>query len=798
MYPNLINNVETETSVTFMSYNPTGLDSVAKCRFSNDICSEYDVDFLAIQEHFKSTRTTDQYFKKKFPEHFSYVVAAQRSPGQEYGQARAGLAQLTSKAVQVKKIRVVTNGFRVQAQILDLPSSKVLWLNTYLPPDPQYVGQYDDGELRELLAEVENIMSSSTYTDVVWGSDLNWDMARNTHFSRIMQSFTERVGLVSLWSHHQVPYTHIHTDGKSRSTIDHFLLSPRLLPLVDSCGVVERGDNLSRHCPLWVRLKLGVLPLPLRPSCRRTWLAKKPCWSKASTEEVYDYTAKLETKLTSLAVPHSVLCADPHCKEIIHNQDRDGLLLDILDLIVKTSHTSIPTYGGRWVGGKSSRQGRPIPRWKEEVEPSRQESLSWGDIWKKEGRPSTGWLHDTYLKKKYQYHYAVRRAKARGDQNKAEKLLAAALEGDTALLSEMRKIRKGGGGPPELPDTVAGANGELEIVEKFRLVYSGLYNLSSTEAEMANLHKKISKLINPESVHQVNRITRNVVKQAVSTMRPRKCDVSSWYTSDALMNAPDILFEHLAFIFRSWVTHGNITPSMLACSFLPLLKSSLKDPSDTGSYRVIAGSSLILKVFEKVILLLWGHLLASDSLQFGFKANASTTQCTWMVSEVVQHLLRTGSHPIVTVLDCTKAFDLCKFSILFKRILDTSVPPIVVRCLMVMYEDQYGWTKWGQAKSERFSITNGTRQGAILSPSFWAVYCDLMIKELRQLRVGAHVGGLYMGVACYADDVVLIAPCRQAMQMMLDTVKSFADRYNISFSTDPQPKKSKSKSIFMV
>ena len=55
-----------------------------------------------------------------------------------------------------------------------------------------------------------------------------------------------------------------------------------------------------------------------------------------------------------------------------------------------------------------------------------------------------------------------------------------------------------------------------------------------------------------------------------------------------------------------------------------------------------------------------------------------------------------------------------------------------------------------------------------------------------------------MGVACYADDVVLIAPCRQAMQMMLNTVKDFADIYNISFSTDPQPKKSKSKCIFMV
>ena len=106
--------------------------------------------------------------------------------------------------------------------------------------------------------------------------------------------------------------------------------------------------------------------------------------------------------------------------------------------------------------------------------------------------------------------------------------------------------------------------------------------------------------------------------------------------------------------------------------------------------------------------------------------------------------------------------------------------------------------KWGQAKSEKFSIMNGTRQGAILSPVFWSVYCDLMIKELRQLGVGAHVAGMFMGVACYADDVVLIAPCQQAMQMMLLTVENFAKRNNISFSTDPDPKKSKSKCIHVI
>ena len=159
-----------------------------------------------------------------------------------------------------------------------------------------------------------------------------------------------------------------------------------------------------------------------------------------------------------------------------------------------------------------------------------------------------------------------------------------------------------------------------------------------------------------------------------------------------------------------------MTSSLLACSFLPLLKSSLKDPGDVGSYRAIAGSILLLKLFEKVVLLIWGHHLSSDSLQFGFKRKTSTTQCSWLVSEVVQHYLQNGSNPIVTVLDCSKALDTCRFSTLFRRLLEKGVPPIVVRVMMAVYENQYAWVSWGKGKSDLFDITNGTRQGSVASP----------------------------------------------------------------------------------
>jgi hypothetical protein len=91
------------------------------------------------------------------------------------------------------------------------------------------------------------------------------------------------------------------------------------------------------------------------------------------------------------------------------------------------------------------------------------------------------------------------------------------------------------------------------------------------------------------------------------------------------------------------------------------------------------------------------------------------------------------------------------------------LPPIH----MHMYEEQYAWVRWGNARSARFPIVNGTRQGSIASPTFWSVYMDPLLKQLRNLGVGCHVGNVFMGVVAYADDLVLLAPNRAAAVQML-------------------------------
>ena len=161
--------------------------------------------------------------------------------------------------------------------------------------------------------------------------------------------------------------------------------------------------------------------------------------------------------------------------------------------------------------------------------------------------------------------------------------------------------------------------------------------------------------------------------------------------------------------------------------------------------------------------------------------------------------MRQGSRPVAVVLDCTKAFDLARFDILFGRLLDRSIPAIVVRVLSFSYSEQLAWVRWGRAcTSASFDIKNGTRQGSVASPAFWSVYLDPLFALLRESGFGCHIGGIFVGVVGYADDHLLLAPTRDAAQKMLQICEAFTNEKNIKFNTREEPAKSKSKALFVV
>ena len=226
------------------------------------------------------------------------------------------------------------------------------------------------------------------------------------------------------------------------------------------------------------------------------------------------------------------------------------------------------------------------------------------------GRPNTGQLHATMAWARNKYHYSVRRANNLASAIRANKLLEAAELGDRKLMEEMKKSMNSKSIGQSVPENVDGNVTHESILDRFKTIYETLYNSAGTEAAMDRIKERLQNLVNLDSLVDVDKVSGKVVKEACSRMKPGKADVSESFSSDVFLHAPDVLFDQIAAVFRSFLVHGSISLQILTCAFLPLFKGGLKNPASSDSYRAIAGGSQLLKLFEYVILIVWGDYLA--------------------------------------------------------------------------------------------------------------------------------------------------------------------------------------------
>ena len=142
--------------------------------------------------------------------------------------------------------------------------------------------------------------------------------------------------------------------------------------------------------------------------------------------------------------------------------------------------------------------------------------------------------------------------------------------------------------------------------------------------------------------------------------------------------------------------------------------------------------------------------------------------CSGVVKNVVSRYIDNGSSVYGCFLDANKAFDLVDHSLLFEKLSDRGLPLPVVIFLSFWYSNQRMKVRWEQSFSESFKVSNGVRQGGVHSPILFSVYLDGLLKKLAASGVGCHWGNLLAGSVCYADDIVLLAPCASALRTLLN------------------------------
>ena len=229
--------------------------------------------------------------------------------------------------------------------------------------------------------------------------------------------------------------------------------------------------------------------------------------------------------------------------------------------------------------------------------------------------------------------------------------------------------------------------------------------------------------------------------------------------------------------------HGYVAPNLRLATIIPIVKDKTESMNDSNNYRGIALSSILSKLLDKVIIQSHKVHLGSSDLQFGYKEKSSTSQCTFVVEEIIHYYRSNESNVFATFLDASKAFDRVRFDKLFELLIDKGVCSVVARLLAFMYCNQECRVKWCYEVSHNFRVCNGVKQGGVLSPLLFNIYIDVLLERLAKSGQGCHVGKMFAGCLEYADDVVLLSPTVDALENMLKICEKYSVDFSIKFNT---------------
>ena len=94
---------------------------------------------------------------------------------------------------------------------------------------------------------------------------------------------------------------------------------------------------------------------------------------------------------------------------------------------------------------------------------------------------------------------------------------------------------------------------------------------------------------------------------------------------------------------------------------------------------------------------------------------------------MIDNYNRNGSNVCSCLLDASKAFDRIHSGKLFNVLLKKGVPFCIIRILLDAYTRQQARVLWNTCSSGYFTISNGVKQGGVLSPIPFSIYIDRLL-----------------------------------------------------------------------
>lgn len=755
-----------------ITYNSTGL-AQHRIEYIRHVIDSCKPDILFLQETWLLPRDYNAILNSINKDYISTGTSGMPGDVIIQGRPYGGLGILWKKDLvnAVKPIQV--DHKRLCAAIMTLSSEEsLLLLNCYMPNDTRRK-HGPTPEFEECVNKIDEIIQQQNCNHILLGGDLNIDLNRNSANLGLMMEYAVLNSLHFSWDNSITTqdYTFSAPGMDNGSVIDHFLLSTFMNNAVIR-QYVEDIPMEHGHHP--VVLDLMIHSDRIASDTKVTGQRPGIAWSKVNDLTYSQYSQMIEdrvAKMTNLFANIAIDCENCGCENDEHLTTIDWMAEQITQVCLDVGNKIFP---------RCSQQKRLKACWKEKIGPKRTDSLFWGKIWREVGRPRSGIVWDIYSKTKREYHKAVRRHKNDIEQNRKHKLAEAMVQDNSRQLwSELKKLKPS---HKLLPPEVDGHRAAKDICNSFANKYSKLYNsVPSLTSEYYILKEKIKRESKDASKSSVI-ISTNMVTKAIKQLKKDKQDGDVGFNSNHLLYAPQSIHCLLAKLFTAILAHHYMPKTLLNTTLLSFIKDYQGNICSSENFRGIALTSSINKVLDWIILHNFGNIIKSSDLQYAYKKQHSTMLCTLSLKELISYYNSSKSHVYACLIDASKAFDKVCFDKMFELLQKRGLPPPYIATLMDSYERQQVRTYWINEYSEAFSVSNGIRQGGVLSPLLYTIYMDVLLDRLSQSGYGCFIGHHFMGSVSYADDLTLLSPTIYGLQKMLDICSEYSKEYHVKYN----------------